>query len=66
MNWNSKSGLTGSEEYLAVNFLSADTPNLKLVWPIDLVDGPAQPVAGGFPETLDFYPESWLSLEGLQ
>jgi len=57
--------LTGSEEYLAVNFLSADTPDLKLVWPIGLTDGPAQPIDGGFPDTLDFSPESWLSLEEL-
>jgi len=57
--------LTGTETYLAVNFLSADTPGLKLVWPIGLVDGPAQPVDGGFPELMDFSPENWLNLEEL-
>jgi len=54
--------LTGSEVYLAVNFLSADTPGLKLVWPIGLVDGPAQPVDGGFPGVMDFAPDLWHSL----
>jgi len=57
--------LTGTETYLAVNFLSADTPGLKLVWPIGLVDGPAQPVDGGFPKLMDFSPENWLNLEEL-
>lgn len=54
--------LTGSETYLAVNFLSADTPGLKLVWPIGIVDGPAQPVDGGFPELMDFSPMDWFDL----
>ena len=55
--------LTGSEEYVAVNFLRADNPAQKQVWPIGLIDGPAQPVDGGFPEVMEFSPENWQNLE---
>lgn len=55
--------LSGSEVYLAVNFLSADTPGLKYVWPTDIVDGPAQPVDGGLPEQMEFDPVKWFDLE---
>ena len=58
--------LTGSEEYVAVNFLRADNPAQKQVWPIGLTGGPAQPNEDGFPETMDFSPENWLNLEDIQ
>jgi len=57
--------LTGSEEYLAVNFIRADHIEDKYVWPVGISDGPAQPTIGGFPDTLDFSPENWLNLEEL-
>ncbi len=57
--------LSGSVQYLAVNFVSADDPDRKRVWPIGLTDGPVQPVAGGFPETMDFSPEKWFTFEDL-
>ena len=57
--------LTGAEEFLAVNFLRADNPAQKQVWPIGLIDGPAQPSEGGFPEFMEFSPENWQNLEDL-
>jgi len=57
--------LTGSEEFLAVNFLRADNPSQKQIWPIDLIDGPAQPSEGGFPEFMEFSPQDWQKLEQL-
>lgn len=54
--------LDGSENYLAVNFLRTDGSERKLVWPTDVIDGPAQPIDGGFPDTLDFFPETWFDL----
>ena len=60
-----KISLSGSEEYLAVNFLRVDQIEDKLVWPLGISDGPAQPTIGGFPDTMDFSPENWLNLEEL-
>ena len=60
-----KISLSGSEEYLAVNFLRVDHIEDKYVWPVGISDGPAQPTIGRFPETLDFSPENWLNLEEL-
>jgi len=57
--------LTGSEEFIAVNFLRADNPAQKQIWPIGLIDGPAQPSEGGFPETMEFSPDNWQNLEDL-
>jgi len=57
--------LTGSEDFLAVNLLRVDNPAQKQVWPIDLVDGPAQPNEGGFPEVMELFPETWQNLEEL-
>jgi formylglycine-generating enzyme required for sulfatase activity len=55
--------LTGSEAYLAVNFLRVDQVDVKLVWPVGITDGPAQPTIAGFPDTLDFSPRNWFVLE---
>jgi hypothetical protein len=57
--------LPGSAQNLAVNFISADNPDRKQVWPVGLVDGPAQPPEGGFPEIMDFSPKDWQDLEQL-
>lgn len=58
--------LSGRPGNLAVNFLSADNPGLKLVWPEGIVDGPAQPVDGGFPDVMEFAPQNWFSLKDLK
>jgi hypothetical protein len=58
--------LDGSENYLAVNFLSADDPERKFIWPMDVVDGPAQPIDGGFLEEMEFSPQNWFDLEELE
>ena len=60
-----KISLSGSEEFLAVNFLQVDNIEDKFVWPLGINDGPAQPTIGGFPETLDFSPENWFNLKEL-
>ena len=57
--------LTGSEDYLAVNLLRVDNPAQKQAWPIDIVDGPAQSSEGGFPEIMEFSPETWQNLKEL-
>jgi formylglycine-generating enzyme required for sulfatase activity len=54
--------LDGSEEFLAANYIYAEEPYLKLVWPIGLEDGVALPVETGYPELLDFSLENWFSL----
>lgn len=51
---------------IAVNFLQADDPDYKQVWPIGLSDGVALPAAGGFPEEMDFSPQDWFVLEAPQ
>ena len=55
--------LTGSEKFLAVNFLRVNNIDDKQVWPVGISDGPAQPTIGGFPDLLDFSPENWFVLE---
>lgn len=55
--------LTGSEEYLAVNFLRVNQIEDKQIWPVGITDGPAQPTIGGFPEEMDFSPEDWFAIE---
>lgn len=57
--------LSGSVQNFAVNFVSADNPDKRQIWPVDVVDGPAQPIEGGFPEMMDFIPEYWQNLEEL-
>ncbi len=61
-----KISLSGSEVYLAVNFLRVDQLEDKYVWPVGISDGPAQPTIGGFPDTLDFSPENWFILGDIQ
>ncbi len=58
--------LSGSEKYLAVNFLRVNSIEDKNVWPAGISDGPAQPTVGGFPETMDFSPENWQILEEMR
>jgi len=55
--------LTGSEKFLAVNFLRVNDIDDKQIWPVGIADGPAQPTIGGFPDTLDFSPEYWFAIE---
>ncbi len=61
-----KISLRDDPETLAVNFIYVDGEGGKLVWPEGLEDGVAQPTVGGFPDTLDFSIESWISLGDLK
>ncbi len=47
---------------LAVNFLRASSPNLKIPWPRDLDDDCIKPTPGGLPAQLDFSPDRWATL----
>ena len=57
--------LSDSVQSIAVNFLWADDPDRKQIWPFGLSDGVAAPAAGGLQETMDFIPESWFVMEEL-
>ncbi len=57
--------LSGSVQSIAVNFIWADNPDRKEVWPIGLADGVAAPAAGGFQDVMDFIPENWFVIEEL-
>jgi hypothetical protein len=54
--------LRGQPILLAVNFILADDPEVKQVWPVGLMDGVAQPAESGFPEWMEFDPGSWYLL----
>lgn len=47
---------------LAVNFLRASDPNLKIPWPIDLDDDCIKPTPGGLPAQLLFSPDRWATI----
>jgi formylglycine-generating enzyme required for sulfatase activity len=47
---------------LAVNFIRADDPNVKIPWPTDLADGCILPTPGGLPADLYFSPGGWATL----
>ena len=51
---------------VAVNFILADGGGEKHVWPVGLEDGVAEPTPGGFPDTIKFNVEDWISLEVIQ
>ena len=57
--------ISGSVQSIAVNLIWADDPNRKQVWPAGLSDGVATPTAGGFPETMNFSPDTWFILKEL-
>ena len=61
-----KISLQDDPEALAVNFIYVDGEGDKLVWPEGLEDGVVQPTVGGFPDTLDFSVENWISLGDLK
>lgn len=66
---NSRMGAPNELEYqieissdtlrLAVNFLLASDPNLKIPWPGDLVDDCIKPTPSGMPIQLVFSPDRW-------
>ena len=47
---------------LAVTFLSASAPNVKISWPADLDDDCIKPTPRGLPPTLRFSPEKWATI----
>ena len=48
---------------LAVNITSSGDAGQKQVWPVGIEDGPGLVLQGEFPESMDFAPENWISLE---
>lgn len=55
--------LEAEHPFLAVNFLLADDPDVKQAWPLGLGDGVTWPASEGFPQTMDFQPDTWFDLE---
>ena len=47
---------------LAVNFLTASNPNVKIPWPNDLNDDCIKPTPGGMPAQLHFSPDTWATI----
>ncbi len=70
---NSRMGAPNELEYrievseatlrLAVNFLRASDPNVKIPWPKGLDDDCTKPTPGGLPEQLHFSLERWANIE---
>ena len=58
--------LTGEEISLAVNITSAESPEMKQVWPAGITDGPTLVLQGEFPEEMDYSPEFWINLEEIR
>ena len=54
-----------SEDVLrvAVNFLRASNLSEKIPWPINLDDDCIKPTPGGYPDSLSFSPDQWVTLE---
>jgi hypothetical protein len=52
----------GSPVRLAVAFLRATDPNIKVPWPADLDDDCVKPTPKGLPQQLSFSPEKWAAL----
>ncbi len=69
---NSRMGTPNELEYqitvteaalrLAVNFIRADTPNVKVPWPNGLADDCTLPTPGGLPVDLHFSPDEWATI----
>jgi len=53
---------TGEALRLAVNYILASQPGVKIPWPDALEDGSVQPTPGGLPERLEFSPEQWARI----
>jgi hypothetical protein len=47
---------------LAVNFIRASNPNVKIPWPNDLDDDCIKPTPGGMPAQLHFSPDRWATI----
>jgi len=56
----------GGHFCLAVTFLRASDPNVKVPWPADLDDDCLRPTSGGLPPTLQFSPEKWATISSAQ
>lgn len=54
--------LTGDTLRLAVTFIRASDPNVKIAWPASLHDDCVRPTPSGFPAELAFSPEQWATL----
>ena len=53
--------VTNETLHLAVNFIKASNPNVKIPWPIDLVDDCIKPTPGGMDAQLHFSPDMWAT-----
>jgi hypothetical protein len=47
---------------LAVNFIRASNPNVKIPWPNDLDDDCIKPTPGGMPAQFHFSPDRWATI----
>lgn len=54
--------MTNETMRLAVNFLTASNPNVKIPWPPDLNDDCIKPTPGGLPAQFHFSPDKWATL----
>jgi len=48
---------------LAVNYIRASNPSVKIPWPDGLDDDCIKPTPGGLPEQLHFTPDRWATLD---
>jgi hypothetical protein len=55
--------VTGETLRLAVNFLRASDPDVKIPWPKDLDDDCIKSTPGGLPAQLVFSPDKWATVE---
>jgi hypothetical protein len=48
--------------HLAVNFLRASNPEVKIIWPADLSDDCIKPTLGGMPDQFQLEPDKWATI----
>ena len=54
--------LTGEPLHLAVTFLRAADPGMRIAWPVGLQDDTLHQTPGGLPASLSFSPEEWAEI----
>jgi hypothetical protein len=54
--------MTDESLRLAVTFLRASDPNVKIPWPNDLDDNCVTPTVGGIPAQYHLSPERWATI----
>ena len=55
--------MANKTQRMAVNFMRASNPNVKIPWPNDLDDDCVRPTPGGMPAQLRFSPHKWATID---